>query len=683
MLLVNKTSKLFTIILSLALILAISGGSTLLLWQTRLAHHEQTEEIHREDLDIDVGIFAKQEVAESLLPSILASQEPEPGVTRLEIGKLDAAFVHSLNRFLSYFSEQSFSVYPTAEGEQQALVDFSYRYYKIHEPTALQTELLSDTLSDSKVDAVLQRFFGTTIDHEKNSYLYHTANDHRCRRFSIITAASQNADGSYDLRFDTYRIDHEDPEAAVPEEYYDLQDLEARANTRIVYTATGTATVEQVADGFRMLEYHSGTSQTMELRAYDSAEQYRINAFLSTFSEQLYTHYDPEDRDSLIRFVYHYLSLNQPSSVTQQENTRVITKEQVDTTLSRFFGITLNHSREEYAFHEAMSGFRHYYSIVTAVRANPDGSLWVDFDVYAIVGAEYIPEDYYWFTKEEAERDWYSAYCGSGTADLRDYTSGDLRSYQALRYETEDLAPPYSRRDSDLMVENTYLFTYLSRCSPSDSPSATEVLALQEVVTACCRSPLDFLFDIPVQDLQYDTDYLQTEGQRARFVWRAMMSDPYFAGVQWNASPPNQTIQGAAAVEYEKFASHYAALFGVYPDPDRIQGQYCNEVCNFLIEDGMLYGSMIPGEGYTLCLKKPVFSYDSSKQLFVITMDLLTEYTCTEENGTHRNTVTFPYMEYSDVQLMVYPEEMVVGQLKLYLQQVDGQYRYHSCILSS
>ncbi|MBQ4566259.1 MAG: hypothetical protein IJA48_07905 [Oscillospiraceae bacterium] len=46
----------------------------------------------------------------------------------------------------------------------------------------------------------------------------------------------------------------------------------------------------------------------------------------------------------------------------------------------------------------------------------------------------------------------------------------------------------------------------------------------------------------------------------------------------------------------------------------------------------------------------------------MITMDLLTAYTCTEENGTHRNTVTFPYMEYSDAQLMVYPEEMVVGQ---------------------
>ena len=82
-------------------------------------------------------------------------------------------------------------------------------------------------------------------------------------------------------------------------------------------------------------------------------------------------------------------------------------------------------------------------------------------------------------------------------------------------------------------------------------------------------------------------------------------------------------------------------------------------------------------------VRKYDFSYDSSKQLFVITMDLLTEYTCTEENGTHRNTVTFPYMEYSDTQLMVYPEEMVVGQLKLYLQQVDGQYCYHSCILSS
>ncbi len=683
MILVKQTSKLIPIVLSILLIIAVSFGSVLLLQHMRLSQQEQTEAVQRDKLDIDVGIFAKQEISESLLPSILDPEGQDSDASRLEIKDMDGAFVHELNRFLSYFSEQSFSAYPPAEGNQQDLVDFSYQYYKIHEPSALQTAVFSDTLSESKVDTVLNRFFGVSISHEKESYIYHTANDYRCRRFSIATAVSQNEDGSYGLRFDTYKILNKDSEASVPEEYYDLHDLAARANTAIAYCATGTATVEQTSDGLRMREYHSGTSQKAELRTYDSAEQFRINGFLSTFSEQLYERYDPEDRTALLQFAYRYLSLNRPTSLGFKEGSyeKVITKEQVDTTLNRFFGATITHSQDEYDFPTDLSAFRHYYSIVTAMQANADGSLRVEFDVYAVVGAELIPEECYWFTKEEAERDWNSVYCGSGTADLRDYMNGTLPSYQIICYETKDLTPPYTPKESDVMVQKTYLFEYLSQCSPSTKPSAMEVLELQEVVIACCQTPLDFLFDIRRQDLQFGRDYLQTEAQRARFVWRAMMSDPYFSGVRWNESPANQTIKGAAAVDYEEFASYYESFFGVRPNAEGINGQYCNYACNYLIENGTLYGSHTPEEEYTLCLKKPVFSYDSSKQLYVITMDLLTDYACTERNGVHYNDVPFPYFDYSHTTLMVYPEETVFAQLKLYLEQIDGQYRYHSCVL--
>ena len=222
------------------------------------------------------------------------------------------------------------------------------------------------------------------------------------------------------------------------------------ATTEPTTEATTEPTTEAPA------EVDNGRNITWELSADD---WYRINIFLSNFSEQGFATYTSYDAYAMVHFAYLHNKINKPDNVRYDSGSYcfTISGDTVDQTLYRFFGETAEHANlsktysggytETIEYHDgayyfpAASGeFYGYISVATSVYRNGDGTYLVGFDVYALDMDTYnnygISSDYYYLTATTVPSRNDLSYCYSGVALVSDYNGGNYTSYQLLSYET-------------------------------------------------------------------------------------------------------------------------------------------------------------------------------------------------------------------------------------------------------
>ncbi|MGN1307359.1 MAG: hypothetical protein ACI4V3_06800 [Faecousia sp.] len=542
--------------LSLLLICISAGLLGLLLSNMRHNAKSVADILAREDLNIDVGIFAKQDIPEKLLPELI---DPS-GERENLIYSFDSSEQYCINRFLTYFSEQSFGSYDS--DDSAALVDFAYRYVLLHrvDYEALSEDDMLDTvnrglvadnlsymLASNTVDSVTERFFGTTLQHTEEAYSFLRTGIEAGNRISVAKAMYANEDGSYTVAFDIYEsnaqptscpfrqdelstaqpredwydnrlfssyaesaypnqhweyigttsgVSAPDPDAYLAYDiyrvdsfgasllfvtpyggiapapvvyaydaanhtmtlvfsngsfldrtYFTLSDLDARVHPDLTYISSGTAVVRWHGEAsnavYQLIAYEAGDGGTHQAVRFESDEQYRLNLFLSNFSEQYYGHYDADDKDALIRFAYVYLKINDFDALEPTEDNRMLLPTAaVDRVLNRFFGSTIEHTESAYYFPMADGEAYARFSVATAMSANSDGTYRVAFDIYELsptdIRYDSVPSQYYALTASDAREHTGISLCGSGTAVIRDYTIGNYATYQVISYQSDE-----------------------------------------------------------------------------------------------------------------------------------------------------------------------------------------------------------------------------------------------------
>lgn len=185
---------------------------------------------------------------------------------------------------------------------------------------------------------------------------------------------------------------------------------------------------------------------------------YRINIFLSNFSEQYFGSFSDYNAYAMVKFAYQHNKINQPSNVRYDSGSYCFTIDStvVDQTLYRFFGCTVAHGKQSktysggytetidyhdsaYYFPAASGEFNGYISVATWMTVNSNGTYSVSFDVYALDADVYnnygISSDFYYLTDAEASSRWDLRYCYSGSATISDYDGGSYTSYQLIDYQ--------------------------------------------------------------------------------------------------------------------------------------------------------------------------------------------------------------------------------------------------------
>ncbi|MGM9554314.1 MAG: hypothetical protein ACI3V2_08415 [Faecousia sp.] len=202
------------VFLSLLLICISAGLLGLLLSDMRHNAKSAADRLAREELDIDVAIFAKQDIPERLVPGLLdPSSEGENLIYRF-----DGDEQYQLNRFLTYFSEQLVIYYHPADSN--AMIDFAYRFLRGNfEELAAdglldQVESVNDregrryVLPSSVIDLITKRFFGKTVRHNTDTYEFKREYEDEYPFLDLLdvaTAVYANGDDTYTVEFDTYR----------------------------------------------------------------------------------------------------------------------------------------------------------------------------------------------------------------------------------------------------------------------------------------------------------------------------------------------------------------------------------------------------------------------------------------------------------------------------------------------
>lgn len=190
---------------------------------------------------------------------------------------------------------------------------------------------------------------------------------------------------------------------------------------------------------------------------FSAKDRYRINIFLSNFSEIYFDDLDTGDYRALVSYAVLHSSINNFELFTYDPSTYsyMISENDVNKMLDRFFGFTISHSsigsidsagiikhKNGYYYYSPAAGeFNGYVSIVNGMYKNSDGTYHVTFDVYAVDYDTYyengVSSDYYYMTSSEAASSRYLNYSYSGTAQVRDYDGGSYQSYQLLQYDID------------------------------------------------------------------------------------------------------------------------------------------------------------------------------------------------------------------------------------------------------
>ena len=227
--------------------------------------------------------------------------------------------------------------------------------------------------------------------------------------------------------------------------YLTLSDPSARVHPDLTYIGSGTAVVQNYGDtwnsSYQLISYDVEESESHQAVRFGPNGQYRINIFLSNFSEQNYWYYNPNDKDALINFAYLFLKINDFSALEYDETdpTRImLPSSTVDQVLYRFFGRTIKHTESAYYFPMADGESYSRFSVATIMESNGDGTYKVAFNIYELSPTDNyydsVPSEYYSLTTSGVWQRADVSYCGSGSAVIREVINGGYTSYQVISY---------------------------------------------------------------------------------------------------------------------------------------------------------------------------------------------------------------------------------------------------------
>lgn len=201
----------------------------------------------------------------------------------------------------------------------------------------------------------------------------------------------------------------------------------------------------------------------------DADTQYRINIFLSNFSEQSFAEYHPvtfeplsggfdaaePDPMLLVQFCYFYNRINSyEHHLTDIEGQcYYVTFDRINENLQRFFGLTLSWEefqncgldiRGDRACWPLADGDTYFdITVADTMMDLGDGTYEVEFTIYsadweyAEAGGGITRKDIYGLSGAEAKDFAHVEFRRTGKAIVRDYENGDFKSYQLIRYQVD------------------------------------------------------------------------------------------------------------------------------------------------------------------------------------------------------------------------------------------------------
>lgn len=216
----------------------------------------------------------------------------------------------------------------------------------------------------------------------------------------------------------------------------------------------------------------TGIVKKLDAESSTAEERYKINIFLSNFSEQwfnagsdmAFTDYiiDP---DQLINFAYRWYMLNAEKSLEIIDGSyAALTFDQVNDTLDRYFGFTL--SKDEFAYSSfeirnqkivmPFGAGESYpnFSVASEITESGNGNYLVRFKIYSLIeamsgGNKVTDKEWYCLTEAEASQSSALEYHSSGYAIVRPYQENGIDSYQLVSYCLEG--------QLDISVDSIYL----------------------------------------------------------------------------------------------------------------------------------------------------------------------------------------------------------------------------------
>ncbi len=189
--------------------------------------------------------------------------------------------------------------------------------------------------------------------------------------------------------------------------------------------------------------------------------QYRINIFLSNFSEQFFGPFNVSTAsdDQMIAFVHIYCKINHRNAIRYQGGYETISLEDMNAQLRRFFDVsckpndgasymmdawTIGEYHDGYFWFPAADGESYnHFTVVDSMTRNSDGSYTVQFQVYALDLDEYwssgMDNSLYSLNSDQVTDLVWSERVKpvqGGTALVRDYTKANgIATYQLISYD--------------------------------------------------------------------------------------------------------------------------------------------------------------------------------------------------------------------------------------------------------
>ena len=196
----------------------------------------------------------------------------------------------------------------------------------------------------------------------------------------------------------------------------------------------------------------------------DKNTLYRINIFLSNFSEQQVMPFTAATcaDDYLLRVVELYCKINHNSLISYSGGDECLSLADANTYMNRFFGRTVNppegasylldawnefkYSGGYFRFPAADGGSFNRFTVVREMTANTDGTYTVEFQVFELDITEYwdkgMDSGLYWLSNDDV-----AALVSSkrvkpvqgGTAIVKDFKFNSVDTYQIIKYDVWDL----------------------------------------------------------------------------------------------------------------------------------------------------------------------------------------------------------------------------------------------------
>lgn len=193
--------------------------------------------------------------------------------------------------------------------------------------------------------------------------------------------------------------------------------------------------------------------------------QYRINIFLSNFSEQgfLNMQLNTAPDDQLMKFVWVYCKINHSDAISYEGAYETISLGTMNEYLNRFFGITrspvngasymldqwnsFDYHDGKFWFPAASGEAYNKFTVAYEMMSNGDGTYTVSFQVFEVGLEEYwntpgVDNAYYHKSNDEISNYVLNGYLTpikGGTAVVRDYTYNGRATYQLISYTVWDI----------------------------------------------------------------------------------------------------------------------------------------------------------------------------------------------------------------------------------------------------